>query len=261
MNYRIEHTIGMHLDNLIACNNVSPADRTMLKDRYGKNAGVVMPLSKILSRIMDNKGLCYTLLDEYNEVVAIFGALPVSPAYPQELQLLWEGVLLVSWAEFECDPPVSKEVIEAIGGALKLVFDNGRTNITLCTQIREDFTEGLEQFGVTVHRDKKEAVNGVNYVYCSVNGKSVERLRQYLYPVAEPQTHDEVTDVRDDISESGDEPSDGSGGTPADQEESEQGSSGDQPADGLATTGNQDGSVESGSGDAASAIPIEDARP
>lgn len=256
MNYRIEHTVGVYLDNLIACNNISPADRTMLADRYGKNAGVAMPLSKMLSRIMDNKGLCYTLLNEYNDVMAIFGALPVSPAYPQELQLLWEGILLVSWAEFECNP---KEVIEAIGGALKLVFDNERTNITLCTQIREDFTKRLEQFGVTVHRDKKEAVNGVNYVYCSVNGKSVERLRQYLYPVAEPQTHDEVIDDRD-ASNTGAEPSDGSNGTPADQEESQQGDISDQPADGLATTGNQDGGVESGSGDAASAIPIKDAR-
>lgn len=257
MNYRIEHTVGVHLDNLIACNDISPADRTMLADRYGKNAGVAMPLSKMLSRIMDNKGLCYTLLNEYNDVMAIFGALPVSPAYPQELQLLWEGIVLVCWAEFECNP---KGVIEAIGGALKLVFDNGRTNITLCTQIREDFTEGLERYGVTVHRDKKEAVNGVNYVYCSVNGKSVERLRQYLYPVAEPQTHDEVTDDRhtDSI---GNKSSDWSDGTPADQEESQQGDISDQPAGSLATTGNQDGGVESGSGDAASAIPIEDARP
>ena len=259
MNYRIEHTVGVHLDKLTIYNNISTAYRAMLADRYGESAGVTMPLSKILSRIMDNKGLCYTLLNERNDVIAIFGALPVSPAYPQELQLLWEGVLLVSWAEFEYDP-APKEVIEAIGGALKLVFDNGRTNITLCTQIREDFTKRLEQFGVTVHRDKKEAVNGVNYVYCSVNGKSIERLRQYLYPVAEPQTHDEVTDDRhtDSI---GNKSSDWSDGTPADQEESQQGDISDQPAGSLATTGNQDGGVESGSGDAASAIPIEDARP
>jgi len=260
MNYRIEHTVGVHLDNLIACNNISPADRTMLADRYGKNAGVAMPLSKILSRIMDNKGLCYTLLNESNEAVAIFGALPVSPAYPQELQLLWEGILLVSWSEFERNPKETKEVIEAIASALKLVFDNGRTNITLCAQIREDFTTGLEKYGVTVHQDKKEAVNGVNYVYCSVNGKSIERLRQYLYPVAEPQTQDEVTDDRhtDSI---GNESRDGSDGTPADQEEGQQGDISDERADGLAATGNQDGSVEPGSGDAASAIPIEDARP
>lgn len=258
MNYRIEHLAGFHLDYLIGGECISLANRAMLADRYGKNAGLAMPLSKILSRIMDNKGLCYTLLDESNEAVAIFGALPVSPAYPQELQLLWEGILILNQYVFERNP---KEVIEAIGGALKLVFDNGRTNITLCTQIREDFTTGLEKYGVTVHRDKKEAVNGVNYVYCSVNGNSVERLRQYLYPVAEPQTHDEVIDVRDDIGGSGDEPSDGSGGTPADQEESQQGDISDQPADGLATASDQDGGVESGSGDAASAIPIEDARP
>jgi hypothetical protein len=192
--------------------------------------------------------------------VAIFGALSLTPELPSELQLVWEGVLLLNKWEFSADDDViANKAIEAIGGALSLIFDNGHTGVTLCTQVREDFTEGLEKYGVTVHRDKKIAVNGVNYVYCSVNGKSVERLRQYLHPVAEPQT-DEVTDVRDDISESGDEPSDGSGGTPADQEESQQGDISDQPADSLPAASDKNGSVESGSGDAAGAIPIEDAR-
>ena len=232
----------------------------MLADRFGMDAGVAMPMAKILSRIMDNKGLCYTLLNKNGIPVAIFGALPLNPELPSELQLVWEGVLLLDDREFCVDDETARKAIEAIGGALSLIFDNGHTGITLCTQIREDFTEGLEKYGVTVHRDKKIAVNGVNYVYCSVNGKSVDRLRQYLYPVAEPQTHDEVTDVRNDISESRDEPSDGSGGTPADQEEGQQGDIGDQPADSLPTASDQNGSVESGSGDAAGAIPIEDAR-
>ena len=253
---RIDRFDGEDLDVLITDNNISPADRTMLADRYGKNAGVAMPLSKILARILDNKGVCYTLRNDAGEVVSIFGALPVSPELPSELQLVWEGILLVSWAESERN---LKEAIESIASALALVFDNGRTNITLCTQVREDFATGLEKYGVTVHRDKKIDVNGVKYVYCSVNGKSVERLRQYLYPVAEPQI-DEVTDVRNDISESGDEPSDGSGGTPTDQETSEQSDQRDQSADSLPAASDQNGSVESGSGDAAGEIPITDAR-
>ena len=261
IDYGIVMFEGVHLDAMIRDRDISPATSAMLADRYGKNAGVAMPLAKILSRIMDNKGLCYTLLNKNGRPVAIFGALPLNPELPSELQLVWEGVLVMGHWEFCVDDETPKKAIEAIGGALTLAFDNGRTNITLCSQIREDFATGLEMYGVTVHRDKKIAVNGVNYVYCSVNGQSVERLRQYLYPVAEPQTDtDEVTDVRDDISESGDEPSDGSGGTPADQEEGQQGDSGDQPADSLPTASDQNGSVESGSGDAASAIPIEDAR-
>lgn len=255
---RIDRFNGEDLDVLITDNNISPADRAMLADRYGKNAGVAMPLSKILARILDNKGVCYTLRNDAGEVVSIFGALPVSPELPSELQLVWEGILLVSWAESERN---LKEAIESIASALTLVFDNGRTNITLCTQVREDFTTGFEKYGITVHRDKKIAVNGVNYVYCSVNGQSVERLRQYLYPVAEPQTDtDEVTDVRDDISESGNEPSDGSGGTPADQETSEQSDQRDESTDGMAATVNQNGSVESGSWESAGEIPITDAR-
>ena len=257
MNYRIEHFVGVHLDTMIRDRDISSANIAMLADRYGKNTGVAMPLSKILARILDNKGVCYTLLNESNEVMAIFGALPLNPELPSELQLVWEGILLVSWAESERN---LKEAIESIASALTLVFDNGRTNITLCTQVREDFATGFEQYGITVHRDKKIDVNGVKYVYCSVNGKSVERLRQYLYPVAEPQTHDEVTDVRDDISESGDEPIDGGGGTPADQETSEQSDQRDESTDGMAATVNQNGSVESGSWESAGEIPITDAR-
>ena len=253
---RIEHFTGISLDYMIGGECISPATRAMLADRYGTNAGVAMPLAKIFSRIMDNKGLCYTLIDESNDVVAIFGALPVSPELPSELQLVWEGILLVSWAESERN---LKEAIESIASALTLVFDNGRTNITLCTQVREDFTTGLEKYGVTVHRDKKIDVNGVKYVYCSVNGKSVERLRQYLYPVAEPQP-DGVTNVRNDISESRDEPSDGSGGTPTDQETSEQSDQRDESTDGMAATVNQNDSVESGSWESAGEIPITDAR-
>ena len=254
MNYRIEHFVGVHLDTMIRDRDISSANIAMLADRYGKNTGVAMPIAKILSRIMDNKELCYTLLNESNEVMAIFGALPLNPELPSELQLVWEGILLVSWAERERN---LKETIESIASALTLVFDNGRTNITLCSQIREDFATGLEKYGVTVHRDKKIVVNGVNYVYCSVNGKSVERLRQYLYPVAEPQI-DEVTDVRNDISESRDEPSDGSGGTPTDQETSEQSDQRDESTGGMAAASDQNGSVESGSWESAGEIPITD---
>ena len=261
MNYRIEHFAGEHLDAMIQNQDIYPANIAMLADRYGKNAGVAMPMSKILLQIMSGGGRRYTLLNKDGVPVAIFGALPLNPELPSELQLLWEGVLLLNKWEFCADDNIAKEAIESIASALTLVFDNGRTNITLCTQIREEFTAGFEKYGITVHRDKKIAVNGVNYVYCSVNGQSVERLRQYLYSVAEPQTDtDEVTDVRDDISESGNEPSDGSGGTPADQEESQQGDISDQPADSLPTASNKNDSVESGSGDAASALPIEDAR-
>ena len=261
IDYGIVMFEGAHLDAMIQNQDISPANIAMFADRFGKREGVAMPMAKILSQIITGSGKRYTLLNKDGIPVAIFGALSLTPELPSELQLVWEGVLLLNKWEFCVDDDViANKAIEAIGGALSLIFDNGHTGVTLCTQVREDFATGLEKYGVTVHRDKKIAVNGVNYVYCSVNGKSVERLHQYLHPVAEPQT-DEVTDVRDDISESGDEPSDGSGGTPADQEESEQGSSGDQPADGLATASDQNGGVESGSGDAASAIPIEDARP
>lgn len=251
---------GAHLDAMIQNQDISPANIAMFADRFGKREGVAMPMAKILSQIMSGGGRRYTLINKDGVVVAIFGALPLNPELPSELQLLWEGVLLLSEREFCADDKTTKKAIDAIGEALRLVFDNGRTNITLCSQIREDFATGLEKYGVTVHRDKKIAVNGVNYVYCSVNGKSVERLRQYLHPVAEPQTHDEVTDVRDDISESGDEPSDGSGGTPTDQETSEQSDQRDESTDGLAATSNQNGSIESGSGESAGEIPITDAR-
>ena len=261
IDYGIVMFEGEHLDAMIQNQDISPANIAMFADRYGKNAGVAMPMSKILSRVMDNKGLCYTLLNKDGVPVAIFGALPLNPELPSELQLLWEGVLLLNKWEFCADDNIAKKAIESIASALTLVFDNGRTNITLCTQVREDFTTGFEKYGVTVHRDKKIAVNGVNYVYCSVNGQSVERLRQYLYPVAEPQTDtDEVTDVRDDISESGNEPSDGSGGTPADQETSEQSDQRDESTDGMAATVNQNDSVESGSWESAGEIPITDAR-
>ena len=259
IDYGIVMFEGVHLDAMIRDRDISSANIAMLADRYGKNAGVAMPIAKILSRIMDNKGVCYTLLNKDGIPVAIFGALPLNPELPSELQLVWEGVLLLNKWEFCADDKIAREAIKSIASALSLVFDNGHTGITLCTQIREDFTTGLEKYGVTVHRDKKIDVNGVKYVYCSVNGKSVERLRQYLYPVAEPQI-DEVTDVRNDISESRDEPSDGSGGTPTDQETSEQSDQRDESTDGMAATVNQNDSVESGSGESAGEIPITDAR-
>ena len=260
IDYGIVMFEGVHLDAMIRDRDISSANIAMLADRYGKNAGVAMPIAKILSRIMDNKGLCYTLLNKNGRPVAIFGALPVSPGYPQELQILWEGFLLLSKWEFCANDNIAKKAIESIASALTLVFDNGRTNITLCTQVREDFTTGFEKYGITVHRDKKIDVNGVKYVYCSVNGKSVERLRQYLYPtVAEPQP-DGVTNVRNDASESGSEPSDGSGGTPTDQETSEQSDQRDESTGGMAAASDQNGSVESGSWESAGEIPITDAR-
>ena len=270
IDYSIVMFEGAHLDAMIQNQDISPANIAMFADRFGKREGVAMPMAKILSQIMSGGGRRYTLLNKDGMPVAIFGAMTVTPELPSELQLLWEGVLLLSkWefclsdngldAEVREDDKIAKKAIDAIASALSLIFDNGHTGVTLCTQVREDFTTEFEKYGVTVHRDKKIAVNGVNYVYCSVNGKSVERLRQYLHPVAEPQT-DEVTDVRDDISESGDEPSDGSGGTPTDQETSEQSDQRDESTDGLAATSNQNGSVESGSGESAGEIPITDAR-
>ena len=246
----ITRFVGADLDYLIAGGNISPADHTMLADRFSPQAGVSMPLSKTLSRIID-KGVCYTVRNDSGEIVAIFGAMPLQQDYPSELQLLWEGIVILNNTVFERNP---NKAIAIMAGGLLLAFDNNRTGITLCTQIREDFATGMEKYGVTVHRDKKYVVNGVNYVYCSVNKLSVERLRAYLYPQQQ-----EVSDVRD-VSDTGTESSDGSVGTPTDQEEGQQGDISDQRTGSLAATVNQDGSVESGSGDAASAIPIADAR-
>jgi hypothetical protein len=258
IDYSIVMFEGEHLDAMIQNQDISPANIAMFADRFGKREGVAMPMAKILSQIITGGGRRYTLMKN-GIPVAIFGALSLTPELPSELQLVWEGVLLLNKWEFCVDDDViANKAIEAIGGALALIFDNGHTGVTLCTQVREDFTEGLEKYGVTVHRDKKIAVNGVNYVYCSVNGKSVDRLRQYLHPVAEPQI-DEVTDDRD-ASNTGAEPSDGSNGTPADQEEGQQGDISDQPADSLPAASDKNDSVESGIGESASAIPIEDAR-
>ena len=256
--YKIVIFEGDHLDAMIQNDDISPANIAMLADRFGERAGVAMPMAKILLQIATNNGKRYTLLNKDGIPVGIFGAMTVTPGLPSELQLVWDSILILNKWEFLGDK-TAKEVINAIASALLLMFDNGRTNITLCTQVREDFTAGFEKYGITVHRDKKIDVNGVKYVYCSVNRGSVDRLRQYLYPpVAEPQI-DEVTNVRDDISESGDEPSDGSGGTPADQKTSEQSDQRDESTDGMAATSDQNGSVESGSGESAGEIPIIDA--
>lgn len=109
IDYGIVMFEGEHLDAMIQNQDISPANIAMLADRYGKNAGVAMPMAKILSQIMSGGGRRYTLLNKDGVPVAIFGALPVSPELPSELQLLWEGVLLLNKWEFCADDNIAKK--------------------------------------------------------------------------------------------------------------------------------------------------------